>query len=877
MINLYINNQLVDINDDVVINVTRSLDDSVNPTTLITSYSKTVSLPMTKNNNKIFKEFFKFDKFLDDNDLNPNKKIPFTLFDNSDLLWKGFVKFTDTTSTYNITLYDELWGVLNSMAQKSVVYDLPFFNVLLNRNTLMNSWNYVHSLTGSNVYDYITFVPSDKGLYDNFTSNEVQVGSDFTSLLYNVNEFQQKEIRSYYQQPAIYYNKLIQAIADNNDIVLDDDFHNENNPYWKDTVIMFQDFSKPTLSTAVFGNTLITPAQYDTVTASSPNANIRTGQLGFVAEYDPYNYNMTTGLDVYPAYNTTGVVKVNYEIKLNIKLSDAGNIPGTILEMGADSDGSENCKFKINVGFNGQLDGRQVVDYNTYITLTDGMVNQTDVAYIQKDSGDNFYYVVVDGIKDIIISGTSYISTINNINNQFSIKLAFQSETGGNRYMNLYPKNSGVVSIALDKFLLSTELVSSNFTVTPPDILRTDYPIRLSNIVPNDLKEMNLLLNHIKMFNLAIKIVDGKYTIMDKNKFFADAVIRDYNNLLDYNKEIKIENLPYDKRYKILKYKDIELEKYKSYKTAYSIDYCSTVVDTNYEFNSDNDTLYENIFNAPLISCEYFYDYNNNRWERNVYNTVCQENTDKSDATKKTAQKSDMTMLFYNGLTSSVPLYISDDTELMTTEDNYCWCNTSTYSCTRYDYFPLFSSYTNDYKYSLEYSKNSLYYHNIPSTYTSSATLYDRFFKNWVEERYSNNTRIVTIYANINVMEYKTLKINDFILLEDTLFLVNKIEDFNLIDGGIVKMELIKVNDKYKYIDGQSCYDIDYSSLIIPSLHLTDNHLVATADVNNPTFTFDINDDGYLIIKSNHKYSGIHFQIKGDELLVTKNQQTKNL
>src|SRR5574344_843800 len=832
MITLYIADKIADLDDDVVINVNRSLDDAVNPTTLITSYSKTVSLPMTANNNIIFNEYFKLDKVLDTHDINPNKKIPFTLLKDSEIIWKGYVKFTDITSTYNITLYDALWGVLTSMSDSAVVGDLPFFNITLNRNTLIDSWNYAHSITGSNVYDYVTFVPTDKGLYENFNSNKVQTDDNIISLNHELNEYQRKELRSYYQQPAIYYNKIISAIADKYDITLDDDFHNELNPYWRDTVVMFKEYTKSSLTTAVFGNDLIVPAEYDTRTSSPPTASIRDGLFKFITEYDPYNYNTTTGLNLHNVYSTTGVVKIDYEIKINIHLKDAGNIPGTILMMGNNIDKTKNNHFSIGVGFNNQMDGRQYNTWNTFITVTDGRVAETGVAYIQKNSNDNEYYVVVDGEKDIIITGTSYIDTTYNINNQFSIDLAFLSETGGNRYMNLYPRNSGVVSISLTKFLLTTELVSSNFTVTSPDILRTTYPIRLSNIIPTDVKEMNMLLNHIKMFNLSIKKVNDKYVIMDKNKFFADSNIIDFNDIWDKSKDIKIENLPYDKRYKILKYKDIELDKYKSYKTSYGVDYCSTVVDTSYEFNADKETMYENIFNCPLVSCEYYYDYDKSKWERNMYNTVCQANIDKSDATKKTPQKSDMTLLFFNGLTESVPLYITDDTTKMITDDVYCWCTTNTYSSTKYDKYPLFSSYTNDYKYSLEYSKNSLYYHNITAAYTASSTLYNRFFKNWVEERYSNNTKIVTIYVLLDLVYYNSLKINDFVMIEDSLFLVNKINDYDLTTGGMVKIELIKVNDRYKYIAGQTAYDIDYSGITIPTLSLTDNDLVAMDDVN---------------------------------------------
>lgn len=53
-IRLYINDILADLNSESLISLTFALDDTDNPTIVKNSFSKSITLPSTKNNDRIF-------------------------------------------------------------------------------------------------------------------------------------------------------------------------------------------------------------------------------------------------------------------------------------------------------------------------------------------------------------------------------------------------------------------------------------------------------------------------------------------------------------------------------------------------------------------------------------------------------------------------------------------------------------------------------------------------------------------------------------------------------------------------------------------------------------------------------------------------------
>lgn len=168
-IELYINNTLVDIDSTVSIPLTFQAEDISNPTAVVNSFSKTVSLPATEANNTLFNHIWRLDHQV--LNFNPRKRVSFALVGDGAIIEQGYIKlnsidyYASYPKTYNITLFGGLGEFFYSISDKDM-NDLSLdYTHSINRSTILNTWQqtlppWSYALTYS-------------GLYDNFDSSKV--------------------------------------------------------------------------------------------------------------------------------------------------------------------------------------------------------------------------------------------------------------------------------------------------------------------------------------------------------------------------------------------------------------------------------------------------------------------------------------------------------------------------------------------------------------------------------------------------------------------------------------------------------------------------------------------------------------------------------
>ena len=127
MIELYINNTLVDIdqgsNDSFSILLQKTRTDYTNPTILKNSFTKTVSLPGTDSNNKLFNQIWKLDRTQWKGAFNPSYRAPFLLLEDGSLVECGYAKLDKVKIsngiTYDCTFFGELGNILYSLTYRT--------------------------------------------------------------------------------------------------------------------------------------------------------------------------------------------------------------------------------------------------------------------------------------------------------------------------------------------------------------------------------------------------------------------------------------------------------------------------------------------------------------------------------------------------------------------------------------------------------------------------------------------------------------------------------------------------------------------------------------------------------------------------------------
>ncbi len=297
MIELYIENNKIDLQDNINIVFNYSSIDTESPSTIKNSFSSTVKIKGTKNNNNIFGNIWKLDRILNDGtgvftNFDASKRVGFKLVENADIIEQGYIQLTEITVTdkdieYSITLYGGLGNLFYNLMYdeseqektlKDVFFgwasDLETENStvlgLWNRNYIINSWNAIETPTTNTLQNDITAIPVYNGLNEEFDNNKCLVDLQNldsslsaylpTSLVNDGNtytpyngryalvemprelvEWEAKDLRSNQQRIGLKFSSFFNAISNPDynggyNIELDSSFR--TSPYFKNSYIL---------------------------------------------------------------------------------------------------------------------------------------------------------------------------------------------------------------------------------------------------------------------------------------------------------------------------------------------------------------------------------------------------------------------------------------------------------------------------------------------------------------------------------------------------------------------------------------------------------------------------------------------------------------
>ncbi len=174
MIRLFIDGKEADVDmesrTDNIFVITKDYENRINPTAVNWDYSKTISLPATSRNNRLFEHIWNFGQNI--MGFNPAKRTPFHLTYNSNLVMAGYFKLNEveydghTPYQYECTLYGSLgdfFSVLERRDLSELRVDNDLFEHRIDNDAVQKSWE----------NEYYKYILSYSGLYDNFASDVV--------------------------------------------------------------------------------------------------------------------------------------------------------------------------------------------------------------------------------------------------------------------------------------------------------------------------------------------------------------------------------------------------------------------------------------------------------------------------------------------------------------------------------------------------------------------------------------------------------------------------------------------------------------------------------------------------------------------------------
>ena len=129
---LYVENQLVEMFDDESITLTQTIQDVRNIDKIFSDFSRTFNVPASEINNKIFKHFYNYEIL---EGFDARKKIDAELYLNYQLFKKGKVKLEGTSlkinkaHTYKLTFYGNTVNLKDKIGE-ATLSDLPMLTSL---------------------------------------------------------------------------------------------------------------------------------------------------------------------------------------------------------------------------------------------------------------------------------------------------------------------------------------------------------------------------------------------------------------------------------------------------------------------------------------------------------------------------------------------------------------------------------------------------------------------------------------------------------------------------------------------------------------------------------------------------------------------------
>ena len=959
MLSLYISTQKVDLPENFSILFNHTLEDRTNPTVVKNSFSKTLELPGTDNNNKIFGTFFRNDRIqiYGTSDwgayFDPSKRVPFSIYQNGDLIQDGYCKLDKAVRTgekvlYYVSLYGGLGEFFYNLTYRSdgvekKLSDLDFGEDLgfkINKDTVKSAWDTLGT-TADTKWQKINFAPAYNGIPNDFSADNVLINTAGSSIFRtdttvdnteystregymageldkSYDEWQMRDLRSYLQRPVLRVKSLLDACfnpannkSDTNTgytVDLDQDFFNESNPYYEDAWISLpllntdsesQIVSEPSRTSfnrveTTSGVTGTTRIDIDGTEISSSSGIIDLSDYPF----SYVNVSVNVGLEV------TGVT-TNYPPELK----DYDILSMSILESWASwivltsYRGDYGAVFAQLLAYD--ADTNQVIDGSDIIcflnpSLTYGNKNQKELTvtvndFVGEGAGKykpvfNANYQEVRGHFWKRPGDTSHIFTetgtgsIQDAPMHRAWKMSLEKCPKVNRMrfelrlnkawcaIGDKPSGKGWDNAANDLFygfpflaLRSTtnrptayQVGYGSMNLTAPSSVSSDAEISQSRLLATEYTPADYLLAYSKMFGLYWfkDQYENKIYCRTRNNYFY-PVVENIDRLIDRSQNMEVVPFIFDHKWYSMTQETPETYFADKYVEDWGRTFGSQMINTNYNFDSECEEMYQNLpyQNAIMAraSSTYFADYQNKQgeyvpcffldgWKGKLFNgsdetedQYSQNEVDWStyhswyeapgfdwlpkpcyyelDGNERKPVDVNNVLLFYNGK-SETPghFWITDDNNYMISLcDDVCWLYTERSTdeegnviAIRANTIPSFSRYKSagsNILRSWDFGEpKEIYIDNL--TLGVNSDIYDQFWKAYLSDQYSVNARVVTCYVLWDRLVTEELQ-RRFWFFDNSIWMLNRIIDYDLNGFKPTKCEFIRIIDTSNYTKAQ--------------------------------------------------------------------------
>lgn len=657
---LYINNKEVELDKNFSFPITKTFSSLSSPTDIISDYSKSVQIPITPTNTKIFGDLYAIDRIITNGDsnsgiyFNPLKRHKMMLIYNGSVIIEGYAKLESITNKYYTLNIVGVMGDIFKELSKYVFtddvanpYKIPNYlpsiyyswdnvsgsiannqsHLFLQPNpSIFDCWGFFLAFNGAEDMEKDSFLqsngstsaaaekPFDIAKFSDSLADRYPNLGGFDGLLKGgMYWWDYNEAKIFNFTPYIYCNKLIQVYKKlleektNYTLDLDTAFFNPLNPHYANSIYTLNKLPKSTTSTITTEETPITISS-----------------------------NLTTTL-------TTDVTMRAYGIENNVNPTFT-KIVNSFDNSGYDVVGDDNIMLLPNDSFRGTIDVTvDEVELNLYSPLIHSEQTEYNIIMNDKDRYIKFVFALIDAETQSILT-TKTISYYNDYTPTGDIKIKVDGIIGrnikGNGLFNLptpptfqFTIDSAVINQLsatykmevvlheiqilqpfkylgdnnkyLDSMDNSITMLNCKVTSQLNGVASTSNYIGYDTLFSNNFNLQQWVIDYTKKYGLVWQIDynEKKVKILTKNTYFSNNKIVDLSDKIIGNITIKPSVI--DSKYYTFDYEDGGGDCDKYIKENFGDNYGMLKLSTNNEFSNDSKEIYKKDKTAILSTIKY--------------------------------------------------------------------------------------------------------------------------------------------------------------------------------------------------------------------------------------------------------------------------------
>lgn len=699
---LYLNGSLLDLFDDININLSYSLTDIENPTNRQSTFSRTIEIPSTANNDSIFNQIFLFDQWVIDFD--PNVKADAFILQDGSEIFNGIgqllsIKDNGTSRTYEIGLFGQSANLFKTIEGKELTdIDFSDLNHYWNEGNITDSWDVNVSAPG--VGYYYPFV--------DYGQNFERQNTAPASFLYTDADF----------YPAIYVREYVDRIISDAGFTWESDFFDSD--YFKRLIIPYGVASVPYITESELYKFLYKAgltSNYGFIPPTLGGTTLPLNDVTTTGFFNGGHYSTST-------YRYTAIQAVDTNFQGHFKAYVQQTSPIVYPD-------SVTARFSI-------------------------FKNGVEVAY------NTYTWGATDSSTQII--NVFYADTAVSVGDYYEIKV-------NTLYVGLTSLNTGIYLDKTDTFFLN------QLAKTPT--MQPGFFWDMSQTIVPKIKQSELLSGLINMFNLFVmpdKNEPTKLLIEPYKDFYFDTA-NDWTSKWDVAKGYEVIPNGYlsSKLYNF-KYKNGGAFFEKRYQDSYQSGYGDRLYKVNNDFSTDTNSK------ETVFACCTMAGYTSSARIAPRYWDL-----DQSGVVK--------------GITAGLRvLYANYITYPKVSGDFY-------FNSVLFDSYPYAGTLDNPYNplYDLLFGiPQELYYSNTAentSVYKyTNGNLFNVYWKNYIDELTDSNAKKVTLYVNLTPNDIAQLDFRKLVYINNTLFRILAISDYDANSRQSTKVDLLKVIDQPEFV-----------------------------------------------------------------------------